>query len=191
MHRVIGIAVLAVVIGSVALVGPTAAQTDGPELRVEWDDREAGTVTVSISHVPDGLSGFELTFGTTDESTVESVEVIAPESVVTDTAALENGTYAYAKFSDGADAVTPGDENVDLVRIDLADADTDAAPPLGIATMNIQDEDGSSVDPSHDLETVETPAPTETETTASGPGFGAALALAGVVTVGVGLARRP
>lgn len=184
MPRSIAIGVLALVVLSMIAGGSATAQSDEPKLTIEWADTSSGTAIVTLSNAPNGVSGYVLSVGVTDSSTtIESIEPVDPFGSVGKSEVSDDGTYATAKYADALDSVTAGATNVELARVTLSGADTSTAPPLGIAYLDIQNEDGPSVEPTHDLETLETETETQTPTPADTDDSSGGISLVAVVVV--------
>ncbi|WP_339104811.1 hypothetical protein [Haloterrigena salinisoli] len=146
------------VAGTAALGSVGAASTDSassgtePTLVVSdatvEPDSTAG-LRVSLTDVPDGLAGFKLTLAVDDGDVATVANASYPDhfGLTTDPDVSADGETVTVEAADLDDEIAAGATNVTLATIDVAGGD-DGQTDLRVTSMQVDDDDGSAIDPS-------------------------------------------
>jgi hypothetical protein len=172
----LGLAVLVVASASVAAAGTAANPTLSASSATTTVDEET-TVNVTVSEVPDGLSGFNVTLQVADPDVGSVVDAsINDEMGLEEVAIVDDGAGVRLKAVDIDDVVQSGDGPVTLATVTLR-GDATGSSALTIDVDQVDDDDGNRIDPalgdasltvedgSSDPTTTEQPTGTSTATT--------------------------
>jgi hypothetical protein len=142
----VALAVLVVAGPSAAAAGNAATPTLSPSSATTTVDGEA-TVDVTLSEVPDGLSGFNVTLRVADPAVATVVNAsINDELGLTETAVVDDGTGVRLKGVDIDEVVESGDGPVTLATVTLR-GDAAGSAALTVDVDQVDDDDGDRVDP--------------------------------------------
>lgn len=192
LSLVVGVAVGA----GTAVAGAGAGATDGET-----------TIEVTLPEVPDGLSGYQLTLEV-DAGTVTGASYPDAFQPTTEPSIADDGRSVSLEAADVSNAVRPGDGEVVLATVSVADPGE--RPSVRVTDGAIDADGGDRIDPETVRVTVEgvdgTDLRTDVDdggdsadggptdggetTAADGPGFGALVAVGCLAGIGVLLRRR-
>lgn len=161
----------------VSILGaPAIAASSHSTLAVEDGQIAAGettTVAVTLSSIPDGLSGFNVTVELRDPEAATITDAALNQTFgIRDATIRGDGTAVRLKAVDMDQTLQPGDGPVRLGNVTVS-ADSDAGTALALRIDQVDDDDGERVEPATSPgqigADVETPAQ-ESGGGASGPG---------------------
>jgi hypothetical protein len=164
----LGLAVLVVASASVAAAGTAASPTLSASSATTTVDDET-TVNVTVSEVPDGLSGFNVTLEIADADVGSVVDAsINDEMGLKETTVVDDGAGVRLKAVDVDDVVQSGDGPVTLATVTLR-GDATGSSALQIDVDQVDDDDGNRIEPalgdaSLTVDDGSTEQPTQTET---------------------------
>jgi PGF-CTERM protein len=171
----LGLAVLVVTSVSVAAAGTAAGPTLSASPATTTVDEET-TVNVTVSEVPDGLSGFNVTLEIADPDVGSVVDASVNDDMgLKETALADDGASVRLKAVDIDDVVQSGDGPVTLATVTVR-GDATGSSALTIDVDQVDDDDGNRIDPalgdasltvedgSSDPPTTTTEQPTATQT---------------------------
>ncbi|WP_256300511.1 hypothetical protein [Haloarchaeobius salinus] len=159
-HASVIVLVLALALAP-ALAGTTgaageSAQADDPTLVVADESVDPGgttETTLTLSAVPAGLSGFNVTVAVadTETATVTDAALAEPFPAIGDGSVVvaDDGSSVRLKSADLDDEVGPGDGPVTLGTVTLA-GETAGQVGLVLSVEQVDDDDGARVDPTAD-----------------------------------------
>lgn len=142
----VGLAVLVVASASVAAAGTAANPTLSASSATTTVDEET-TVNVTVSEVPDGLSGFNVTLQVADPDVGSVVDAsINDEMGLEEVAIVDDGAGVRLKAVDIDDVVQSGDGPVTLATVTLR-GDATGSSALTIDVDQVDDDDGNRIGP--------------------------------------------
>lgn len=142
----LGLAVLVVTSVSVAAAGTAAGPTLSASSATTTVDEET-TVNVTVSEVPDGLSGFNVTLQVADPDVGSVVDAsINDEMGLEEVAIVDDGAGVRLKAVDIDDVVQSGDGPVTLATVTLR-GDATGSSALTIDVDQVDDDDGNRIGP--------------------------------------------
>lgn len=142
----LGLAVLVVASASVAAAGTAANPTLSASSATTTVDEET-TVNVTVSEVPDGLSGFNVTLQVADPDVGSVVDAsINDEMGLEEVAIVDDGAGVRLKAVDIDDVVQSGDGPVTLATVTLR-GDATGSSALTIDVDQVDDDDGNRIGP--------------------------------------------
>jgi len=142
----LGLAVLVIASASVAATGTAANPTLSASSETTTVDEQT-TVNVTVSEVPDGLSGFNVTLEVADPDVASVVGASVDDDMgLTETAVADDGASVRLKGVDVEDVVQSGDGPVTLATVTLR-GDATGSSALTIDADQVDDDDGRRIDP--------------------------------------------
>lgn len=138
---------LAVVVVAVA-AAPGAVATEHSTLSVadaSTAEGDTATVAVTLSAVPNGLSGFDVTVNLENSSSATFTDAHVNDAFQMEATEVADAEVRL-KALDNADAIGPGDGPVKLGTVTVR-ADSAAGTELSIAVDDLDDHDGDAIDP--------------------------------------------
>jgi hypothetical protein len=139
-----------------AVTAATQAQSDDPTLAVaDASVGPGGTTetTLTLSAVPEGLSGFNVTVSVADTgtATITDAALAEPFPAIGDGSVVvaDDGSAARLKSADLDDEVGPGDGPVSLGTVTLA-GEASGQVDLVLSVEQVDDDEGARVDPAAD-----------------------------------------
>jgi hypothetical protein len=142
----LGLAVLVMASVSVAAAGTAANPTLSASSATTTVDEET-TVNVTVSEVPDGLSGFNVTLKLADPDVGSVVDAsINDDMGLSETTVADDGAGVRLKAVDIDDVVQSGDGPVTLATVTLR-GDATGSSGLTVDVNQVDDDDGNRIDP--------------------------------------------
>lgn len=155
LHRLLTIG-LAVALACGLGVAGAATASEHATVSIEDVDVEVGgtaTATVSMTAVPDGLSGFNTTLSVDgDAARITGASATVP-GAINGTGVADDGGQAWVKVADLGEQVQPGDGPVDVATVTVSGESAGEAE-LTATTDEFDDDNGTAIDPAVESGTV-------------------------------------
>jgi hypothetical protein len=150
----IALVITVAAVGQGAVLSGTGAaeiQQSGPTLTISdatVDEGEQTELTVVLSEVPDGLSGFLMTLETSDSSvaTIEGASVSSAADGLTTVTPANDGSSIFVKGADLDDNTVAGDQDVELFTVTVQGQSAGTAD-IEVVSKNIDNDDGFDIEP--------------------------------------------
>lgn len=165
---VVGVVLLA--LGTSALTGAAAAQSDSPTIRVESaavEPGETATVDVVLTSAPNGLAGYaiDLSVGSSN-ALIQGASYPDTFGLTSSPAVAEDGSAIRLEAADLDDQVRPGATDVVLATVNVSSGMTGEIT-LSVEPLQLDADGGASVEPASESGTVTVTAGDETVSNAA------------------------
>jgi|GEM_PF-4985838 len=171
---------LVVLVGLAVLCAPMIAASEHATMSVAdatVTNGETATVAVTLSEAPDGLAGFDVIVEVDDPGTATISDAAVDSGMSPSNASIaSDGASVQLRAADGNKQFQAGDGPFTVATVSLR-SEAVGETTLGIAVDQVDDDDGSRIDPAVDggrltVTTADDETPTETETDTGDSGTG-------------------
>lgn len=158
--RILVLAAIGVVVVTAVVTG-LASGAAGPTLSIsdaQIEPGETATTTISLSAIPNGLSGYNLTIRLENDGARITEAAVSDEFGLSEVSVSDDGRSVMIRAVDVQSTIEPGDGSVDLATVTVR-GQRGGAVPITMSAVQVDDDEGNRAEPAVDSGTIEVGVP--------------------------------